>query len=312
MAHRWCLIANPRSGGGRTAGRIEEIGALARRSLEDPAVWVTEGPGHATALAEAAVAEGYDRVIAVGGDGTANEVINGLFDGDRVRREGVAFGLINAGTGGDLVKTLAAPTAPDAAFAYLARTAPRPIDLIHLTIQTDDGPTERLAVNVVGIGLSGAVVDRANRSSKRFGGRATYLAATVRTLRSDPPSAVRLSWIDADGRPGEWSGALLSAFVANGQYCGGGMWVGRGGAIDDGAADMTLIPALSLPRLILGTPRLFMGTMERVKEVSRVAVRELQALPEREKPVLIDVDGEQPGYLPVSARMLPKALLVIG
>lgn len=317
MSHRWCLIANPSSGGGRTASRLGELRACAREAFGEAELWVTEAPGHATALAARAAAEGFDRVIAVGGDGTVNEVVNGLVPSDRAlaarpdRPPGPALGVFNAGSGGDLVKTLRVPSDPRAAFTAFAQCTPSRIDVLHLRVTTEDGAVERIGVNVVGIGMSGAVVARANRSSKRWGGRATYLAATIRTLGADPPSEVRLTWSDASGAQGGWSGRLSSAFVANGQYCGGGMWVGRGSAIDDGLADVTVIPDLPLPRMILGSPRLFTGTMERVKGVSRVAVRQLDAIAETETRVLVDVDGEQPGFLPLSVTVIPKALLIL-
>jgi diacylglycerol kinase (ATP) len=311
VSHRWCLIANPYAGGGRTAGRLGELRSRADEALGGAELWVTEGPGHASELAARAAAEGFDRVVAIGGDGTVNEVVNGLFSGTVARSDSLALGVFNAGSGGDLVKTLQVPADARAAFAGFARAAPRPIDLLHLRVTTSEGPVERLAVNVVGFGMSGAVVERANRSSKRWGGRATYLAATIRALGSDRPSDVRVTWAGADGAAGAWSGTLSSAFVANGQFCGGGMWVGRGSAIDDGLADVTLIPDLPLARMILGSPRLFTGTMERVKGVSRVAVRQLTAIAESETLVLVDVDGEQPGFLPLTVTVIPRALLII-
>ncbi|MEQ1505457.1 MAG: hypothetical protein ABMB14_24710, partial [Myxococcota bacterium] len=82
------------------------------------------------------------------------------------------------------------------------------------------------------------------------------------------------------------------------------------GAIDDGAADVTLVPELPLSRMILGGPRLFTGTLERVKGVSRVAVRQLAAFAESANLVRLDVDGEQPGFLPVQITVLEKVLLV--
>lgn len=304
------LIANPRSGGGATERRLPEIrdaaAVLGRFELQ-----TTQGSGHATTLARQAVDDGYDRIVAIGGDGTANEVVNGLFDGAAVRRPGVAFGMVHAGTGGDFVKSLRTPAGLPESFARLAAAEPRPIDVLHLSFVGHDGaPMERIGINVVGFGMNGAVVDRANRSSKRWGGRATFLAATIATLRTYEPVQVRISWTDAAGGTDAWSGRLSAAFVANGQYCGGGMWVGKGSELDDGVAHATVIPDLPLSRMILGTPRLFFGTIDRVKGVSRVAVSMLSASADSATEVRVDVDGEQPGFLPIEIRVLKKALLV--
>lgn len=314
MSHRWCLIANPRSAGGATAGRLDGIVATARATLGDVRLLVTERPGHATELARRAVDDGADRIVAIGGDGTASEVVGGLFDGRVPRNPSVAFGLIGAGTGGDLARTLKVPRDPALAFQAFARAVPRPIDAMHLSLRPHgphpDARVERIAINVVGFGLNGVVVERANRSSKRFGGRATFLAATLGALRSYDPVPVRIEYREPSSEEHRsWSGRLSAAFVANAEYCGGGMWVGRGSAIDDGAADLTVIPKLPLSRMITGGPRLFTGTIDHVKEVSRVRIRHLVAFAETDTPVAIDADGEQPGFLPMEVTMLEKTLL---
>jgi diacylglycerol kinase (ATP) len=312
MSLRYALIANPRSAGGRTGARLGEL-RHAARVLGDFELLLTEGPGHATDLARQAVDNGFDRVVAIGGDGTLSEVVNGLFDGKRLRREGVGFGILNAGTGGDFIKTVGTPSDPEEAFRAMAAAPLRPVDLMHLSFVGHDGATvERIGVNVVGFGLNGEVVDIANRSSKRWGGRATFLTATIQSVRTYKPAPVRITWEDSDGGEGSWDGELSAAFVANGQFCGGGMWVGRGTALDDGWVDLTIIPPLSVARMILGAPRLVTGALERVKGVSRNRVTRLSAFTEPANHIRIDVDGEQPGFLPLSVTVLHKVALLIG
>jgi diacylglycerol kinase (ATP) len=312
MTLRYALIANPRSAGGRTGARLGELrhAAAALGSFE---LLLTEGPGHATDLARQAVDQGFDRVVAIGGDGTLSEVVNGLFDGKQLRREGVGFGILNAGTGGDFIKSLGVPSEPEAAFRAMAASPLRPVDLMHLSFTGHDGaPAERIGVNVVGFGLNGEVVDIANRSSKRWGGRATFLTATIQSVRTYKPATVRITWEDSVGGEGSWDGELSAAFVANGQFCGGGMWVGRGTSLDDGWVDLTIIPPLSVARMILGAPRLMTGALERVKGVSRNRVTRLSAFTDSANRIRIDVDGEQPGFLPLSVTVLHKVALLIG
>lgn len=306
---RTCLIANPRSGAGGTGRRLDALRRAADAELgADWELWQTEGPGHASELARRAALAGFGRVVAVGGDGTASEVVDGLFDDDRPVRP-VVFGLVHAGTGGDLRKTLNVPADPREALAVLRTAAPRPTDVLWTSLVGPDGARRvRRCINVAGFGMNGEVVERANRSSKRWGGRWTFLEATARTVATYRPSPVRISWEDADGGQGEWVGPLASAFVANGQYCGGGMWVGRGGSMQDGLADLTILPELPLLRMILGTPRLFRGTIENVKGVSRHRVRRIAAIAEGESEIRVDIDGEQPGVLPIEMRVLPGAL----
>ncbi|MEQ1566912.1 MAG: diacylglycerol kinase family protein, partial [Myxococcota bacterium] len=305
----WVVVVNPRAGAGRAARRLEELRAAARDILRAE-VRTTDGPGHATVLARELLAQGFDGVAAVGGDGTANEVVNGMMDGDRPRNPDAVFATIHAGTGGDLVKTLAVPSDPAEAMRALARGQVRPIDLLHLRFTGHDGaPQTRIGVNVTGFGLSGEVVQRANRSSKRLG-PATFAVATAAALRTFDPPPVTIEAQTEGGVAWSWSGRLSSAFVANGAYCGGGMWVGRGGAMDDGWADLTVVPDLPLSRMVLGAPRLFTGTIDRVKGVSRTRISTLRAISSGATRVSIDVDGEQPGFLPIEIRVLEKVLRI--
>ncbi len=308
---RTCLVVNPRSAGGATASRVAGLERAAREELGQVEVRLTEGPGHATELTSRALAEGFGRVIAVGGDGTANEVVNGFFAGDRPLAPAASFALVHAGTGGDLVKTLRVPRDPREAFRKIARHEPLPTDVLHHTLRGHDGGVvERLGINVTGFGINGAVVETANRSRKRLGGRVTFAAASVRAFARYVPAPVRITWTGPAGESGSWERELLAGFVANGQYCGGGMWVGKGGSMHDGVADLLLVPRLPLHRAISGSPRLFSGTLENVKEVSRNRACAVSAFADPARRVLIDIDGEQPGLLPMDVRVLPKVLLV--
>src|SRR5690606_36884906 len=132
-----------------------------------------------------------------GGDGTVNETVNGLFDGETPRNPEVVFTVVPAGTGSDLKRTLRIPKDTAEAMAVAAHGETRSSDVAALRFERADGsPGARICVNVAGIGLNGQVVDRANRSSKRLGGKVTFLAATVQTLATYSPSEIQLRWTD--------------------------------------------------------------------------------------------------------------------
>ena len=311
-SERLCLLLNPHSAGGATAGRIADIRAAAERYFGAVELRVTEHSGHATELARAAAEEGFEVIAAVGGDGTINEVVNGLVVDGVAIHPGGALAVVPAGTGGDLVKTLGMSSNLDEAFAVIAAGETRATDLVQmeLTDPLTGGTIRRLGINVVGWGMNGAVVKLANEGTKRFGGRMTFLSATLRALARYRHPSVTLRWQDSEGRDGEWSGPLTSAFLANGQYCGGGMWVGRGGSMQDGLLDLTVLPQMSIARSTLLTPRLYAGTMERMRGVTRVAVRDVSAIVDAGEDVLVDIDGEQPGRLPLRGEILAGALRI--
>jgi diacylglycerol kinase (ATP) len=308
---RVAIVLNPASAAGRTGALASAIVEAARSYAASVVLLRTEGPGHGMALATQAVADGADLVIAAGGDGTANEVVNGLLTAQEAGLPLATFALLPAGTGGDLVRTLRVPRDHAAAMAAIWGAPTRRIDVMRLSFVDHQGAqARRWCVNVAGIGMNGDVVERTNRRSKRLGGRVTFLLATLESLLRYRPGPVRLRWMDTAGQAGSWEGTLSSAFLANGGWCGGGMWVGRGGAIDDGQIDLTVLPELPLFQALIAAPRLFSGSLERVKGVSRVGVRWLEAETLDRAAVRIDCDGEQPGVLPLRADICEKVLPV--
>ncbi len=299
------FIINPRSAGGRTGRRLDKLQASIRARFASAEVLLTRSMGDAENRAREAISGGAKVVVAVGGDGTASEVVNGLVDAP----QGTVFAVLPAGTGCDLVKTLRMPRDLDASLDVVARERERPVDLLEVTSHVNGEPRARRCINVAGFGVNGDVVDRANRSSKRLGGKVTFLWSTLQSLAGWRAPIVRVEWLDDRDQSGEWEGPLWAAFMANGAYCGGGMWVGRDGRIDDGVAELTIIPERSLLRSALETPRLYDGRIGHLRGVVRAKVRSVRASVE-DFTVRVDIDGEQPGVLPVSARVLPKAILV--
>lgn len=311
---RLCLIANPHSAAGATGRKLDQVRRAAERWFSDWELRTTDGPGHAIELAAAAVAEGFDLVAAVGGDGTANEVANGLFDGESVRDPDTVFTVIRAGTGSDLVKTLGMPRDIDEGMRIAAHGTTRASDVAWLSLTDADtgDPITRIGVNVAGFGLQGEIVHRVNQGSKRLGGTVTFLGATISGMLRYTPTPVTVQWRDAGGEEGDWRGTLMSCFVANGRYCGGGMQVSTDGSMQDGALDLMLIPDLPMLRMVSGLPRLYDGTGGRIDGVIAERVREVEAVPHGSEPVRVDIDGEQPGVLPLRIRTLAGVLPVRG
>ncbi len=311
---RLCLVVNPHSAGGGTGRRLDALRRAADRWFTAWEIRETQGPGHATAVAAEAVAHGFDVIASVGGDGTASETVNGLFEHGVARRPGVVFGAVPAGTGSDLVRTLGMPRELDAALAALATGSTRASDVldVHVTPHGGGALLRRACINVLGFGINGEVVQRANRSAKRLGGTLTFLGASLGAMASYAPPQVDLKWTDAEGDDRAWSGPVMAAFVANGQYCGGGMWVGRGGTMQDGHADLIVVPRLPMLSQLAGLPNLYTGRVDRVSGVIKATAITLEASAPDPGRVLVDVDGEQPGTLPVKVRMLPGMLNVRG
>jgi len=279
------------------------------RAFSQAEIVLTEAPGHATHLARVAAESGADIVAAVGGDGTCHEVVNGLIKDGRPVRRSTIFTVIPMGTGGDLSRTLQMPGQLEEALWLAGTGITLPSDLGRARVTTDAGETSSIFINVAGFGMNGDVVQRANKSSKRLGGRATFLVATLASLKdyTASPMTIRTAGPDGDW---EWQGELLSAFVANGAYCGGGMWVGKGGTMQDGLLDLTLLPPTPLTRQLRDARHLYDGKLHKSQGAIRRQVTRVEVMPEF--PIPIDLDGESPGHGSASFEILPRSLNIRG
>lgn len=308
---RICCVLNPRAAAGRAGQRVGELERALDRTFAQWEIRKTEGPGHASELAAQALADGFHIVASVGGDGTANEVVNGFFDGQRPRTRAGIFALVPWGTGSDLQKSLKSPGNLGDALWVASTGMTLPTDVGHVAFETSQGRGERVFINVAGFGANGDVVHRANSASKKMGGRLTFLQATLGSLVHYEPPRVQVRWKSPDGDSG-WEGQLLSAFVANGRYCGGGMDVGGGGSMHDGCFDLTVLPTKGRARNIAESWRLYDGTVWKVAGARRVYATQLTATSLDGREVLLDIDGEQPGALEATFTALPRQLQVRG
>ena len=302
---RAVFVVNPASDGGRTGSKWPEIAAAARRHGLEVVERLTESAGHATALAREAVAAGEELVVAVGGDGTVNEVVNGFFDEAGASLGGpAALGAIQRGTGCDFVRTFGIPKKTDRAVATIAAGRRRRIDIGRATCATPDGPRVRMFANIASCGMSGAVAERANATSKRLGGTPAFLFATIATF---------VGWrnVEFHVRADDVERTLVANNVvcANCRFFGGGMKIAPDAEPDDGLLDVILVGDISKADFVLNLHRLYRGTLGRHPKVEHLRARRIEITPVRTLPA--EIDGEQPGTTPVTFEAVPGALDLI-
>ena len=266
----------------------------------------TEAPGHATTLARNALDRGIRTVVAVGGDGTINEVVNGFFDGERAVAPDARLGIIPSGTGSDLRRTLQLPS-EDASLATILRAGlAQSVDVMKVRYTTPSGaPALRYGINIVSFGMGGLVAARAKESSRPLGGRAAYLAATLRTALTFAGRGVRLT---LDSAP-TIEATITNVAVGNGQFHGGGMWACPAARLDDGLIDVTLVDHLPLWELIRALPALYTGRVLEHPKVWSHRVTRLEA--DGREPCEIELDGEPVGRLPMEVVVMPHAIRVL-
>ncbi|MDX9999852.1 MAG: diacylglycerol kinase family lipid kinase [Polyangia bacterium] len=303
---RTIVVANPQSGGGALARRWGQVADQIRSAFGPFEHRFTEGPGHATQLAKAALLAGYDQVVALGGDGTIGQVAAGFMEGDRpINREAV-LGVLPHGTGGDFRRTLRISKDLRRSASALRGTKTAPLDLGRIRYTAHDGsPAEGYFVNIASFGMGGLVDRFVNESGKRLGGTLSFLASTVRAATMYRNASVELR---LDGEE-PFQMKVVNVAVANGQFFGGGMRVAPWARTDDGQLDVIAIGDFSPSEMLRFGYRIYLGTHLGHPKVRPGRGRHLEARPLREgAEILLDVDGEAPGRLPATFDVLPGAL----
>lgn len=303
------FIVNPRSGNGATGRMWRGLSSRMRREVGDFGELFTTRPQEATLLARHALRDGADVVVAVGGDGTLNEVANGFFDEHaRPLREEAALGLFPRGTGSDFLRSLSfADAGPDATAARLREGRSRRIDVGRVRFVGHDGAeTSRIFVNVASFGSSGLVDRYVNRTSKVLGGKASFTIGALRGLLAYSDRRCRIRFDD-----GPWEEHEVTCLAAaNGRYFGGGMMVAPEAKLDDGWLDVTLWSGFGLADFVRHRGKIYDGTHTRLRGTTVRRARKVEAACSDE--CLLDVDGEAPGRLPATIEILPGALSIVG
>jgi YegS/Rv2252/BmrU family lipid kinase len=300
------VILNPMAAGGRALHRVGTIEDCLRRYDLRHEIVLTRSPGHAAELALAAAADGVDVIGVVGGDGTLNEVLQAYVSpaGEPVR--GPDLAIVPCGTGGDFRRTLGMSGAIDEAVARIRHGARKSVDLGILRLVSPLGKDViRAFVNVASFGLGGQVDAVVNHGPKWLGGRASFFLGTLRAMAFYKNASVR---IKVDGAPW-YEGPVANVAVANGRYFGGGMMVAPHADPSDGRFEVVLLGDLSRGELVSLTTKIYKGAHLGVQGVRVTSGSRIEAEPVHPwASVLCDVDGEQPGKLPVRATLAKAAL----
>lgn len=301
-------VVNPRSGGGRTAREWPALEAELRTRLGPLDVSFTNGPMHAATLTSAALKGGANLIVAVGGDGTLNECVNGFFEDGKAVNAAAELGCVTSGTGGDFRRTLGIGDGPRAAIERLAAGTRRRIDAGRIAFADDAGrPAGRYFVNIASFGLSGAVDRAVNRAriAKWFGGRFAFAWCSFKTLLSYRGSPVRLSIDDTF----EETVTPSTVAVCNGRFFGGGMQVAPDAEPADGLFHVIIMEDIGPWATLRNMGAIYEGRHLGLPSVRVLTGRRITASPrEPSPPVLLDVDGEAPGALPMECEVLPDAL----
>jgi YegS/Rv2252/BmrU family lipid kinase len=298
------VIANPHAGAGRVGRELAAVErGLAERGLEH-SLQVTSRPGEATRLAAAAMDEGFRFLVAVGGDGTIQEVVNGMFRDGRTIMEEPVLGVVPAHSGCDLVRSFGLPGDVEAACGHLLGDNTYPFDVVKVTYTGKEGERlDRYSVNLAEVGFGAAVTRRLDGMPPWMGRARGFLAfwSTFVTMR---PRDVR---VDADRSVFE--GKAFNAIVGNAQFASGGLRMSPRSFPGDGVLDVLVFTGprsdayTLLPRIFRHGDHVPDPHIHEMRAKIRVAI-------DADRPLPIVADGEHLGTTPATFQIVPRSILL--
>jgi YegS/Rv2252/BmrU family lipid kinase len=304
MSKNWFAIVNPASANGRTGKEWPRMQRFLAENNVNLDYALTHGPGEATILTRQALRD-YNKILAVGGDGTLNEVVNGFFENQSLTNPEASLAILSHGTGGDFLRTLNLKRGIPSFLEVLQRERVVPIDCGQVQYFGSHGTLQdRYFLNVADIGLGGETVARVNRHSKFLGGKISFLFGSfvsILTYRNKHMKCILDGKVIVNER-------INSIMIANGRYIGGGMMIAPNADLADGFFDVVILGDFSPLELLHHLPKIYQGKHLRVPGVTMYRGKKITI--QSDTPGLLDLDGEQPGTTPVHFSLIPKAIRI--
>ena len=303
---RWFVVVNPVSGGGKGLEDFPKISHLLRENgiEHDPAF--TEHRYHATELMVEAINRGYRKIVVVGGDGTLNEVVNGLFIQRQCAPQEILLSVIAVGTGNDWVRTFGTPRNYTAAIRAIVEGYSFLQDVCKVTYTESHYEQSRYMVNVAGLGFDAYVIQIFNHLKlKGYKGKWLYLYSLIRGFFSAKPAGAT---IEVDGKV-IYNKLLFSLAVGVCRYNGGGIQQLPRAVANDGLLDLTIIRPVHWWHVVFRARRLFNGEIYSIGHVLYAKGRSVKITSAPSMP--LETDGELQGRTPVTISVVPQAIKIV-
>lgn len=296
------ILINPLAGSGRTGRAIPALKSFSEQSGWNAELRITSSGAQLEAEAKSAASLGYERILAFGGDGTFQMLLNAIG-----RLPGITLGIIPGGGGDDLAVALGLPRDPLKAAALLREGEARFVDVA--CVRTADG-IERLYAGGGGVGLDAEASYLASTTFRNWKGRIRYLAAALRAYRDFPPLGVRVTMFSKD-----WDGPrvlekeVLVCGALNTPSYGAGLRVAPAARVDDGKLELFVLPKLNVLEIFKLLPSLSISGEFRSNRAERFSIERIRI--ETARPSRFHGDGEILGMTPVEVEVLPGAIQVL-
>ncbi len=301
----WYVILNPVAGGGKARREWKNMESLFQANGFEFELGETNDKGHAIVLAKEAIKKGYRNIIAIGGDGTNNEVVNGIFKQKDVPTKEISYALIPIGTGNDWRRTYNISKNYRKWIPLIKNKKTKFQDIGLASYYSEGEKLERYFVNVAGMAYDAFI---GKKSAERKGGvsKLVYLSLVLKYLFSYENKKAAVIFGDQD-----FEAKFYSINIGICKYSGGGMQLVPHAIPDDGLLALTYDGGLSKLEILKITPSLFSGNIGKHKKVFTHQVKQLRVEAREDRPTYLEVDGEFLGETPCEFTILEKSLNVI-
>jgi YegS/Rv2252/BmrU family lipid kinase len=305
IRNEWFTIVNPNAGNGKGKKDWDRISGLFARENIPISEKFTQKKGDAIHLTREAIESGFRKVIAVGGDGTLNEIVNGIFLQEACPRKDISIGMIPVGTGNDWGRMFGIPLVYEGAVNVIKENKLLLHDVGIITYFSGNEQKKRYFINIAGIGFEALVVKKTNKQKDK--GRSSNAIYFFNLLTSLISYSKTNADIIIDGRKNKCK--VFSVNVGNGRYCGGGMRQTPDARPDDGLLDITVIKEMGRCEIIRNLKILYDGTILSHPKVDGYRSDNLRV--ETETLLYAEADGESLGHTPVEFGIIPSAIKIV-
>ena len=291
MKNKVFIVVNTVAGAGKAEAVKERLPSLLKTRIGEEYVMLTTAQkGDGMEKGRQAVDQGAGLIIVVGGDGTINEVINGILLSKNFQKKDCAVGTINCGSGAGLAQSLGIPQSLEEQVDTLFKSSAKPLDVAKLQFVNAEGTlVERFFVSECQAGIGGAVVTKVGTSHKQMGGLLAFASVAIAQLFHYKATRMRVSM----GEGHEISKGMLGVVVGNGRYCAGGMQLTPAARLDDGFLDVLTIGDMRLMKRLSAFSRVYAGKHIHLRDFTLTQSNSVSV--ESEDPVWLEADGELMG-----------------
>jgi diacylglycerol kinase (ATP) len=301
----WFVIVNPNAGNNKGRKDWEKISSGLKKHGIIWSEFFTERKGHAIAISQEAISQGYRKILCVGGDGTLNEIVNGAFGQQICSVKNLTIGLIPVGTGNDWGRMFGIPLNYDGAIQIIKEEKTMLHDIGKVNYYNGPEKSERYFINIAGLGFESVVVKRTNeQKDKGKSGKAIYFYNLLMSLISYKNTKAVLV---IDGEKTEVN--IFSLNVGNGRYCGGGMRQTPFAVPDDGILDVTIIKGIGKIEIIRNLKILYNGTILNHPKVEGYKCKNV--IVRSESVLYVEADGESLGHTPAEFSIIPSGINIV-